>query len=58
LQRKLLPCKCKWQTSIIGNELNAQKKGHITDPFACDDLNLNDSHREVLNQVRPIAQPS
>ncbi len=48
-QRKLLPYKCKWQTAIIGNELNARDKGHITRPFSCDDLNLNDSHREVSN---------
>jgi hypothetical protein len=29
----LLPCKCKWQTVVIGNELNARDKGHITSPF-------------------------
>ncbi len=57
-QRKLLPCKCKWQTAVIGNELNARDKGHITGPFACDDLNLNNLHREMSNNhVRPIAQP-
>jgi hypothetical protein len=55
-QRKLAPCKCKWQTVVIGNELNARDKGHITDPFAYDDLSLNDSHHEALNnQARPIA---
>jgi len=28
----------------------------ITSPFACDDLSLNDSHREALNnQACPIA---
>ncbi len=37
LQRKLLPCKCKWQTIVIENELNAQDKGHIIGPFAYDD---------------------
>jgi hypothetical protein len=58
-QRKLLPCKCKWQTVVIKNEFNAWDKGHITGPFACDDLNLNDSHREASNnQAHPIAQPS
>jgi hypothetical protein len=58
-QRKLLPCKCKWQTVVIRNELNAWDKDHITGPFACDDLSLNGSHPEALNnQVRPIAQPS
>jgi len=58
-QRKLLPCKCKWQTAVIRNELNARDKGHITGPFAYDDLSLNDSHHETLNnQARPIAQPS
>jgi hypothetical protein len=42
---------------IIGNELNARDKGHITGPFACDDLNLNDSHYEASNnQACPIAQ--
>ncbi len=55
-QRKLLPYKRKWQTTIIRNELNAQDKGHITGPFAYDDLNLNDSHFEMSNnQVCPIA---
>ncbi len=55
-QRKLLPCKCKWQTVVIGNELNAWDKSHITSPFAYDDLSLNDSHREALNnQAHPIA---
>ncbi len=59
LQRKLFPCKCKWQTVVIGNELNARDKGHITNPFAYDDLSLNDLHREASNnQVRPITQPS
>jgi hypothetical protein len=59
LQRKLFPCKCKWQTIVIENELNARNKGHIIGPFACDDFSLNDSHREVSNnQVRPIAQPN
>jgi hypothetical protein len=30
-------------------------KGHITSPFAYDDLNFNDLHREVSNnQVHPI----
>jgi hypothetical protein len=59
LQRKLLPCKCKWQTHVVGNELNAWDKGHITGPIACDDLSFNDSHREVSNnQACPIAQPS
>ncbi len=59
LQRKLLPCKCKWQTVIVENELNARDKGHITGPFACDDLHLNDSHREASNnQAHPIAQPN
>ncbi len=58
-QRKLFPCKCKWQTAIIGNELNARDKGHITGPFACDDFNLNNLHRETSNnQVCPITQPS
>ncbi len=58
-QRKLLPCKCKWQTAVIGNELNARDKGHITDPFSCDDLNFNDLHREASNnQARPITQPN
>ncbi len=56
VQRKLLPYKCKWQTAVIGNEFNARDKGHITGPFACDDLSLNDSHREASNnQARPIA---
>jgi hypothetical protein len=55
----LLPYKCKWQTIVIGNELNARDKGHINEPFACDDLNLNDSHREASNnQTCPIAQPT
>ncbi len=55
-QRKLLPCKCKWQAVVIGNEFNAWDKGHITSPFSCDDFNLNDSHREESNnQARPIA---
>jgi hypothetical protein len=59
LQRKLLPCKCKCQTDVIKNELNAQDKGHITGPFACDDFNLNDSHREASNnQACPITQPN
>ncbi len=49
LQRKLLPCKCKWQTAVIGNELNVRDKGHITGPFACDDLSFNDSHHETSN---------
>ncbi len=54
-QRKLLPCKCKWQTAIIGNELNVRDKGHIIDPFSCGDLNLNDSHHEASNnQAHPI----
>ncbi len=58
-QRKLLPCKCKWRTAIIENEFNARDIGHITGPFACDDLNLNNSHREASNnQVHPIAQPN
>ncbi len=58
-QRKLLPCKCKWQTDVVKNELNAWDKGHITGPFAYDDFNLNDSHREASNnQAHPIAQPS
>ncbi len=58
-QRKLLPCKCKWQIAVIGNELHVRDKGHITDPFACDDLSLNDSHHEASNnQARPITQPS
>jgi hypothetical protein len=58
-QRKLLPYKCKWQTIVIRNELNARDKGHIIDPFACDDLSLNNSHHEASNnQARPIAQPS
>jgi hypothetical protein len=36
-----------------------QDKSHITGPFACDDLDFNDSHREASNnQTRPIAQPS
>jgi hypothetical protein len=36
-----------------------QHEDHITSPFACDDLNLNDSHREATNnQAHPIAQPS
>jgi hypothetical protein len=55
----LFPYKCKWQTVVIGNELNARDKGHITGPFAYDDLNLNDSHCEASNnQARPITQPS
>jgi hypothetical protein len=59
LQRKLLPCKYKWQTTVIGNELNAWDKCHITGPFACDDFNFNDSHSEASNnQTRPIAQPN
>ncbi len=49
LQRKLLPCKCKWRIVVIENEFNAQDKGHITGPFACDDLSFNDSHREMSN---------
>jgi hypothetical protein len=58
-QRKLLPCKCKWQTDVIGNELNARDKGRIAGPFAYDDLNLNNSHCEVSNnQACPIIQPS
>jgi hypothetical protein len=58
-QRKLLPYKCKWQTAVIGNELNTRDKGHITSPFACDYLNLNESHCETSNnQARPIAQPN
>ncbi len=58
-QRKLLPCKCKWQTAVIGNELNARDKGHITSPFSCDDLNLNDSHHEASNnEARAITQLS
>ncbi len=56
LQKKLLPCKCKWQTVVIENELKARDKGHITRPFACDDLSLNNSHREASNnQACPIA---
>jgi hypothetical protein len=58
-QMKLLPYKCKWQTIVIENELNVRDKGHITNPFACDDLSLNDSHREASNnQACPIAQPT
>ncbi len=58
-QGKLLPCKCKWQTTIIKNELNAWDKSHITSPFAYDDLSFNDSHHEASNnQTHPIAQPS
>ncbi len=54
-QRKLFPCKCKWQIIVIENELNVRDKGHITSPFAYDDLNFNDLHREVSNnQVHPI----
>ncbi len=55
-QRKLFPYKCKWQTVVIRNELNARDKGHITDPFACDDLSFNNLHHETSNnQMRPIA---
>ncbi len=58
-QRKLLPYKCKWQIDVIENELNARDKGHITGPFACDDLSFNDSHCEASNnQVCPIGQPN
>jgi hypothetical protein len=36
-----------------------QDKGHIIGPFAYDDLNFNDSHREMSNnQACPIAQPN
>jgi hypothetical protein len=42
-QRKLFPCKCKWQTVVIGNELNSWDKGHITDPFACVILSHTDT---------------
>ncbi len=48
-QKKLLPCKCKWQTIVIENEINAWVKGHITGPFAYDDLSLNNLHREASN---------
>jgi hypothetical protein len=55
----LLPCKFKWQTTYIENELNVRDKGHIIGPFAYDDVSLNDSHRETSNnQAHPIAQPN
>ncbi len=52
-QRKVIPCKCKWQTAVIENELNVRDKGHITSPFTYDDLSLNNSHHEAHNKRDP-----